>query len=399
MSFFIIAVSILTLFYSYIGWRLIRPAKFSLFWNVILWMILALFMCMTPVSLLLKTYGFGVFWSDILSWIAYLNLGFFSLVFSFLIIKDLILIVTCVIRKSHSFFRCKIIPDALPAEPVAPARRHFIVNSINLGILCASGTLAGYGLYEARRRPCIVKVSVPVPNLPDDLEGFRIVQITDIHIGPTIKRAYVQTIVDQVNKLKPDVIVLTGDLADGGVETHRDDVAPLGALSAPYGSYFVTGNHEYYSGVETWIKKMEQLGFVVLLNEHRIIKCGSGRILMAGVTDYNAGRFLTDHVSDPDMALFRAPASNVKILLAHQPRSIFASARAGFDLQISGHTHGGQFYPWSFLVGLQQPYVMGLHRYGKTWIYVSRGTGYWGPPLRLGISSEIAVITLTREEI
>jgi len=396
MTFFIIAVSILIITYSYIGWRLIVPAGLSPSWNVILWMTLIFFMCITPISIFLRIYGFGVFWSGILSWIAYLSLGFFSLVFVFLVIKDLTLLVTCGIKKSYSLLCRIIMPHAIPAEPIALDRRHFIFRSINLGILGISGILAGYGLYEARRRPSIVKVLVPIHDLPNDLEGFRIVQITDIHVSPTIKRNYVQTIVDQVNNLKPDVIVLTGDLVDGRVAIYHNDVAPLKDLSAPYGSYFVTGNHEYYSGVEAWVKKIKQLGFIVLLNEHRIIKHGTGRILMAGVTDYNAGRFLTDHASNPYMALSRAPASNVKILLAHQPRSIFASAKAGFDLQISGHTHGGQYYPWNFLAGLQQPYVVGLHQHGKTWIYVSRGTGYWGPPLRLGISSEVTVITLTR---
>jgi len=396
MTFFVIAVSILIITYSYIGWRLIVPSGLSTFWNAILWVILILFMCLTPVSILLQIYGFGVFWSGMLSWVAYLSLGFFSLIFTFLFIRDLTLLVTCGVKKSYTLLHRVIMSEVSPIETIAHDRRHFIFRSINLGILGISGTLVGYGLYEARRRPSIVKVLVPIHDLPNDLEGFRIVQITDIHVSPTIKRNYVQTIVDQVNNLKPDVIVFTGDLVDGLVAVHRNDVDPLKDLSALYGSYFVTGNHEYYSGVEAWVKKIKQLGFIVLLNEHRIIMHGKGRILMAGVTDYHAGEFLTDHVSNPYIALSNAPPSNVKIILAHQPRSIFTSAKAGFDLQISGHTHGGQYYPWKFLVGLQQPYISGLHQHGKTWIYVSRGTGYWGPPLRLGIPSEITEITLTR---
>ncbi len=395
MAFFIIAVSILIIIYSYIGWRLIVPAGFSPFLNTILWVILILLMCIAPISIFLRIYGFNVFWCNILSWIAYLSLGFLSVVFTFLVIKDLILLVARIAKKSYSLLRRLIMSDANPIESIALDRRYFIFRSINLGILGISATLAGYGLYEARRRPSVVEVSVPIFDLPNDLEGFRIVQITDIHVSPTIKRNYVQTIVGQVNSLKPDIIVFTGDLADGRVAVYHNDVAPLKDLSAPYGSYFVTGNHEYYSGVEAWLTKIEQLGLIILLNDHRIIKHGKGRVLMAGVTDYNAGRFLTDHASNPYMALSGAPASNLKILLAHQPRSIFASAKAGFDLQISGHTHGGQYYPWNFLIGLQQPYVVGLHQHEKTWIYVSRGTGYWGPPIRLGIPSEVTVITLT----
>lgn len=396
MIFFLIAVSILILTYGYIGWRLIIPAGLSPSWNAILWAILILFMPMTPISILLRIYGFNAFWSDILSWAAYMSLGFFFLVFTFLIIRDLTLLVIRGVKRSFILARSVITSEASSIEPIAPDRRRFIFRSINLGILGISGTLVGYGLYEARHRPDIVKVSVPIHDLPNDLEGFRILQITDIHVSPTIKRNYVRAIVDQVSNQNPDVIVFTGDLADGSVPILRDDVAPLKDLSAPYGSYFVTGNHEYYVGAEAWVEEIARIGFTVLLNEHRVIQHGAGRILMAGVTDYNAGQFLRDHASSPDIALSGAPASHVKVLLAHQPRSVFASAKAGFDLQISGHTHGGQFFPWNFLVGLQQPYVVGLHQYEKTWIYVSRGAGYWGPPLRLGIPSEITIITLTR---
>ena len=399
MTFFIIAISILIITYSYIGWRLIVPAGLSPTWNTILWAILVLFMSTIPVSILLRVYGFSIFWTGILTWIAYLNLGFFSLVFVFLVVKDLALLATYCVKKYFSLLRGVIISEPRPIEPISLDRRCFIFRSINLGILGIAGILMPYGLYEARRRPVIVKVSVPIHDLPNDLEGFRIVQITDIHISPTIKRDYVQTIVHQVNGLKPDVIVFTGDLADGSVAGLSNDAAPLKDLSALYGSYFVTGNHEYYSGVRAWLKEIKRLGLIVLLNEHRIIQHGTGRILMAGVTDYHAGRFLADHASNPYTALSNAPASNIKILLAHQPRSIFDSSKAGFDLQISGHTHGGQYYPWNFLISLQQPYVVGLHQHGKTWIYVSRGAGYWGPPLRLGAPSEITMITLTRSNV
>jgi predicted MPP superfamily phosphohydrolase len=280
-------------------------------------------------------------------------------------------------------------------RPENPQRRSFMICSTNLAVLGVSGALSGYGLYNTRHLPDVVRVSIPIRGLPDALEGFRIIQISDLHISPTMKTGYVQSIVDQVNDLHPDVIAFTGDLADGPVSFFRNEATPLKDLSANYGSYFVTGNHEYYAGVRSWLEEVDRLGFTVLLNSHRIIKRGSGSILLAGVTDYNAGRFNASHTSDPNRAIYGAPESNVKILLAHQPRSIFASAKAGFDLQISGHTHGGQIYPWQFLVYLQQPYLAGLNLHEETWVYVSRGTGYWGPPLRLGAPSEIAVITLT----
>ncbi|MDZ7307792.1 MAG: metallophosphoesterase [candidate division KSB1 bacterium] len=221
-------------------------------------------------------------------------------------------------------------------------------------------------------------------------------QISDLHVGDTITAAFVKKVVAAVNRLAPDVIVFTGDLADGGVAHLREDVAPLAQLSSRYGKFHVTGNHEYYSGAEAWLAEARRLGFTVLLNEHRVVTHGSSRVLIAGVPDFGAGPFVPHHDSNPAQALANAPPAELKILLAHQPRSIFAAARAGFDLQLSGHTHGGQFFPWNFLVPLQQPYVSGLHRHGNTWIYVSNGTGYWGPPIRLGAPAEVTVIKLKR---
>ena len=166
-------------------------------------------------------------------------------------------------------------------------------------------------------------------------------------------------------------------------------------LSARYGRYFITGNHEYYSGVGPWVEEAKRLGFDVLLNEHRIIRRGDGVILLAGVTDASAGGFVPAHASDPHKAIAGSPASDVRILLAHQPRSLYEAATAGYDVQISGHTHGGQFFPWNYLAAVGQPYIKGLHKHGKMWIYVSKGTGYWGPPVRLGARSEITAITLS----
>jgi hypothetical protein len=171
-------------------------------------------------------------------------------------------------------------------------------------------------------------------------------------------------------------------------------VAPLKNIQSAQGNFFVTGNHEYYFGVTDWVIQIKRLGFSILLNEYHMINLGRGSLLLAGVTDYRGGNFLHSHRSDPIKAVSGAPAADVKILLAHQPKSIFDAATAGFDLQISGHTHGGQFFPWNFVVGFNQPFVSGLHKYKNTQIYVSRGTGYWGPPVRVGAPSEITLIKL-----
>lgn len=196
------------------------------------------------------------------------------------------------------------------------------------------------------------------------------------------------------NSLSPDLIAFTGDLVDGTVGRLSEDVTPLSRLAAPLGAYFVTGNHEYYSGARVWIEEVRRLGLIVLENEHRIVGRGKGRLLVAGVNDFHAGRFYASHASSPAKALIGAGRHHTRILLAHQPRSIFETALAGYHLQLSGHTHGGQYYPWQYLVSLNQPYVSGLHKHRDTWIYISRGTGYWGPPVRLGAPSEITDIRL-----
>jgi hypothetical protein len=232
--------------------------------------------------------------------------------------------------------------------------------------------------------------------LPEEFNGFTIVQFTDIHVGPTLKREYLQKIVEMINSLNADLIAFTGDFVDGSVSYLKKDVEPSKELRAPYGKYFVTGNHEYYSGVEDWVEEAGNLGFDVLLNEHRIIEKNGSRILLAGVTDTSGGQFLESHKTDPKAALKGAPNDIVKILLAHQPKSLYEAADAGYDLQLSGHTHGGQYIPWNYFATLGQPFSKGLNKYENTWIYVSQGTGYWGPPLRIGASSEITHIKLVK---
>ena len=246
------------------------------------------------------------------------------------------------------------------------------------------------------RRPAVVRVDVPIADLPADLEGLRIVQLSDLHVGPTLRRAFVEHVVETANELGPDLIALTGDVGDGFPPALREEIAPLARLAAPLGKYFVTGNHEYYWDAPGWVREVERLGFSALVNSHRVIRRGTGRLLLAGVTDHSASRLVPGHDSDPLAAVAGAPESDVRVLLAHQPKSAFAARAAGFDLQLSGHTHGGQYFPFNLLVRLFQPFVAGLHRLEEMWLYVSRGTGYWGPPLRLGAPSEITLIQLVR---
>ncbi|HSW16029.1 MAG TPA: metallophosphoesterase [Ramlibacter sp.] len=260
-------------------------------------------------------------------------------------------------------------------------------------LMALAASALGYA--NARRTPRAVTVDVPIAGLPAALVGFTLAQISDIHVGPSIRRRHVQKLVDAVNRLEADVVAVTGDLVDGPVHELAAHVAPLAGLSGRHGAFFVTGNHEYYAGVDPWLAEVARLGLRVLMNEHVVIEQGGERLVLAGVADFSAHHFDERHRSDPARALSGAPAdAAVRILLAHQPRSAAAAEKAGFDLQLSGHTHGGQFAPWMFFVRFQQPFTAGLHRLGALWVYVSRGSYYWGPPKRLGAPSEITRLRL-----
>ncbi len=262
-------------------------------------------------------------------------------------------------------------------------------------IAAVAGPVLVWGFYSARRLAQVSKVSIAIPQLHRDLNGLRIAQISDIHIGETLNGAYLSRLVEKVNALGADIIAVTGDLVDGSVARLRDDVAPLAGLRAPMGVYFVTGNHEYYHGGEAWSAHVAELGLDVLHNTHRVLKRGEGRLTLGGVPDLEGRNFDEAHVPDATRAFAGAPGDVPRILLAHQPRFARAAASAGVALQLSGHTHGGQIFPFNFFVKLQQPVVSGLKKLWGVDVYTHRGTGYWGPPFRIGPQSEIAEITLT----
>ena len=338
-------------------------------------------------------------WGDRLSWVGLLLMGFFSSLLVLTVVRDVVLLV---LRLFDALWPMGELP--WPA---------LYVGSVNT-VLGASLLVTLLGFLSARRTARVVRIDVPIKGLPKALVGFSVAQITDVHVGPTIKQGYVQRIVERVNALQADVVAVTGDLVDGSVADLAVHVAPLAGLKSRHGTFFVTGNHEYYSGAQAWIAELRRLGITVLLNEHVVLHHGRHRpnggdvlgdaqddsqlmapLVLAGVADFTAHHFLPAHRSDPVLALEGAPdAAPVRLLLAHQPRSAEAAVQAGFDLQLSGHTHGGQFYPWNFFVRFQQPFTRGLHRMGSMWVYTSRGTGYWGPPNRFGSPSEITLIKL-----
>lgn len=393
LTWIMIVLVVLSTGCGYVGWRLIVPSRLGAPWNLVAWIGLISFTVLPVASIFWIRYNEK--WSDSLAWITYVSLGFLSFVFTSLVLRDLLWLVSLGVAKGY-FFAQKLFAQT-SAPQFDASRREFLLQATNLAVLGAAGILTGYGIYEARRKPGIIDVTIPIAGLPQDFVGFRIVQITDIHAGLTVKRDWIESIVNEVHTLKPDLIAFTGDLADGSVPYLRNDVAPFGELQAPYGKFFVTGNHEYYSGAEAWVEEAYRLGYDVLLNEHRLVRRNGTSLVLAGVTDYTGGQFLPHHQSDPQTALENAPSELVKILLAHQPRTLEQAESLGFHLMISGHTHGGQFFPWNFAAALAQPYISGLHNHNGTWVYVSKGTGYWGPPVRLGARSEITVITLTDE--
>jgi len=391
--YFLVAVA----FGTYIAWSLLGNTRVQRTGKVLCAASVVCIMFLMPITILLRKAGHESALIESVVWFGYLAMGFLSFLFCLAIMRDATRLIAGLQRslKRH-IQKIRRLEPAGPL-PVDPSRRRFIGYGVTASITPAATVLTGVGVAEAHSIPNVKRVEVPFDNLSEDLHGFRIVQITDIHVSPTIHRPFVEGVVDTVNRLQPDIVAHTGDLVDGSVKRLAYHVEPLRRLQATYGTFFVTGNHEYYSGADQWIRKVRDLGHEVLLNENRLIRHRTGRLLVAGVTDYRAGNFNPHQASSPKRTLQGAESAHIKLLLAHQPKSVFKAAEAGFDLQISGHTHGGQFWPWPLVVSLVQPFVAGLHRYHDTQIYVSRGTGYWGPPIRFGAPSEITLLQLVRD--
>jgi predicted MPP superfamily phosphohydrolase len=370
------------LLHAYVAWRILPAIAAPPWVQLVLALVLACSALVTPWGMMARRVRHQG-WSDALAWAGLLFMGLLSSLFVLTVVRDLVLLLASglLAMRPQAFSMAALQSVSAVAVPMV------------------AGTVTLWGLFNARRRAAIVAVDVPITNLPQALHGFTIAQISDIHVGPTIKGPYLKAIVQAVNALRADVVAVTGDLVDGTVQQLAPHVAPLAELSSRHGTYFVTGNHEYYSGAQAWVAELRRLGVTVLMNQHVVLRHGplvpQVELVLAGVADYGAAQFDPRQRSDPVAALAGAPATAaVKVLLAHQPRTAEAAARAGFDLQLSGHTHGGQFWPWNLFVPLQQPFTAGLHRLRQLWVYTSRGTGYWGPPKRFGAPSEITQLRL-----
>ena len=275
--------------------------------------------------------------------------------------------------------------------PADPERRQLLARAVALLVTGSAVVTSLAGALNVARGFEVKRVRVPLARLPKSASGYRIVQLTDVHIGPTIGRDFLESVVREANALDADMVVITGDLVDGSVEELAHLVEPLRDLRSRDGVFFVTGNHEYYSGADAWIAHLQALGVRVLRNERVRIRDAFD---LAGVDDHSAARMLPHHGQDIAGALRGRDPGRVVVLLAHQPKAVAEAQRHGVDLQISGHVHGGQLAPFNWLARLDQPFIRGLHRAGDTWVYVSEGTGYWGPPMRVGSSAEITRLEL-----
>ncbi|MFF4981557.1 metallophosphoesterase [Streptomyces sp. NPDC001046] len=283
-------------------------------------------------------------------------------------------------------------PDAAPAAPAGPSRRLFVSRVVAGTAAAAAVGTVGYGTYGVLRGPRVKRVTVPLAKLPRAAHGYRIAVVSDVHLGPVLGRGFAQKVVDTVNATQPDLIAVVGDLVDGSVKDLGPAAAPLAQLRARHGSYFVTGNHEYFSGAEQWVEEVRRLGLIPLENARREMP----HFDLAGVNDV-AGE---DEGQGPDFAkaLGDRDTARACVLLAHQPVQIHDAVEYGVDLQLSGHTHGGQLWPGNLLASGANPTLAGLERYGDTQLYVSRGAGAWGPPTRVGAPSDITVIQLASKQ-
>ncbi|MET8273336.1 metallophosphoesterase [Streptomyces sp. NPDC005096] len=282
-----------------------------------------------------------------------------------------------------------------PAPPSAathPSRRLFVARAVGGAAAVAGLGTVGYGTYGVLRGPRVKRVTVPLAKLPRSAHGFRIAVVSDIHLGPILGRAHTQRIVDTINRTQPDLIAVVGDLVDGTVADLGPAAEPLAGLTARHGAFFVTGNHEYFSGAAQWVDHVRELGLHPLENA-RVETDGFD---LAGVNDI-AGES-EGQGPDFERALGDRDRTRASVLLAHQPVVIDDAVAHGVDLQLSGHTHGGQLWPGNYLAELANPTVAGLERYGDTQLYVSRGAGAWGPPVRVGAPSDITVVQLASRQ-
>lgn len=371
--------------------------------------VLRLMLVLTLLGLPTRLLSLSNEWAVPLYWISYVSLGFYALLFLTTLTLDMggrgwrltRSLLSRLTSSHHTSTHHASDERALSHEEVSSvdeSRRALLSQGLALPVIGASASGSAYGAHHTRT-PELIEVEITIPSLPRAFEGYQIVQISDLHVGLTIRECFARAVVELSLAQKPDMIALTGDLLDGTIAELQDDISPLAELKARDGIFYCTGNHEYYSGAEPWIDYFRSLGWRCLLNEHELIERAGDQLAICGITDRSAHTIISDHRSDPEKALKGLAPNLCKVMLAHQPKSIYDVPPGQIDLMLSGHTHGGQFFPWSVLVKLVQPYLKGLYQHDeRAQVYVNQGTGYWGPPLRIGTRCEVTLITLRRAD-
>jgi predicted MPP superfamily phosphohydrolase len=380
-----VVVLALLLLHGYLWWRLVRgttrPGRVRRVLTV-----LTAVLALLPAAAVLGRRSLSFAAQTPLDWVGYTWLGVAFYLFLATLALEPVRVVLWLARR----------PRRPGGDAVAdPSRRVLLARGLALTAGAVAVGTAGYGVRTATGPPVVRRVPVTLAGLDPALDGYRIVTFSDAHLSPTNRRSRLARVVDLVNAQRPDTVAIVGDLVDGEVAELRRDVEPLADLVAAQGVFFVTGNHEYFVDTEAWVRHLPTLGVDVLRNERVELRRGAAAVDLAGIDDRTAASSgVPGHGADLGRALAGRDPSRPVVLLAHQPVQVRQAEAAGVDLQLSGHTHGGQLWPFGYAVRLDQPVVSGLARYGRTQLYVTSGAGYWGPPMRVGARPEVTVIEL-----
>lgn len=368
-KFLVVALSILSLLFVFLGLRITGISNYS-------WIVSGI---MTGLLLL-----YPLVWYDVLSPIprqiiravVHFDMGLLGLLLAFIITRDVLFVPASLVKPG--FFK-----------PVFSMDTTLLMFGISFVFLF-------FGYRKAAKGPILKSVDVPINGLATALVNYTILQISDLHAGAGIGGAYVEKVVQKAIAQKVDIVVLTGDIADGNFERYQDRVEPLLNIVGAVPVLYIVGNHEYLKDCDRWLNHFKEMGICVLLNEHVVISKNGSTVLFAGITDPAVEKVHPDEVPNIERAILGSPEADVRILLAHRP-DIAKKASVHFDLQLSGHTHAGQFFPWNLLMKIFQPFSYGLKKCSRMWVYTNPGTGYWGPPIRLGTTSEMTILKLVRE--
>ena len=376
--FLLVVQGLSLLIHWHVGARIAEVLSLSGLGLKALWAVLALLFLSIPAAFALaRSTRMGMV-GDLLVWIGYAWMGIVFLLLAGTLAADLLGLLARML-------------GLMMGQDLSNFVR--VVNAAGLAV----GLLGSIvGLKEALRAPEVHQVEVAIPNLPPQFDGYRIAHVTDTHVGRILNRAWAADLARRVDSAAPDLVVHTGDLVDGTVEGMGPAVGMFSRMRGRDGTFFVTGNHEAYSGIAPWVRFVQNMGWTVLANRHVLLQRGDATLCVAGVTDAHEGGVIGGTAPDARAALSGVPAGVPVILLAHQPRQALQAQNLGVSLQLSGHTHGGQLWPFHYLVRLQQPTISGLARVGDVQVFTSRGAGFWGPPLRLFASPEIPILVLRR---